>query len=233
MGILLINNSKSMTDKDVLQIAEACDLQLKNDVGPSWNIDVPQSVTVATKPDNSSYPFFFVDNIPEAPGALAYHYVQDNGIPAGKIGVETTQKVGESVASATSHEAVELQCDIFCASWSFSDRLRCLVATEACDPVQNDTYEIEVSDGAKIEVSNFVTPYYFTEDPLGNKLDHLAKLKRTFDILPGGYQIQMKAGRIHNVFGDGVSKDFREAKEKSHGRTYWRAISMAVAMMPG
>jgi hypothetical protein len=51
--------------------------------------------------------------IPEAPGALAYHFVQPDGVPAGKIGVETTLNAGETVASATSHEAVELQCDIF------------------------------------------------------------------------------------------------------------------------
>ena len=52
-----------------------------------------------------------------------------------------------------------------------------------------------------IEVSNFVTPYYFTEDPLGQPLDHLGKLSQTFGIAKGGYQIRMKGGKVTNVFG--------------------------------
>ncbi len=228
MAIALINQSSSITDEQVKNIADACNVQLRDHVAPAWDIKSPQEVRTGLEP--SSYPFFFVDTIPEAPGALAYHFVQDNGIPAGKIGVETTLKAGESVESATSHEAVELQCDIFCAAWSYSDRLQCLVATEACDPVQADTYEIEVADRTKVEVSNFVTPYYFTEDPLGQPLDHLGNLKQTFDMSPGGYQIQMKAGKVSNVYGADFSSALRAGKEASRGRTFWRNVTMAIAM---
>ena len=228
MAIALINQSSSITDEQVKNIADACNAQLHDHVAPAWDIKSPQEVRTGL--ESSSYPFFFVDTIPEAPGALAYHFVQDNGIPAGKIGVETTLKAGESVESATSHEAVELQCDIFCAAWSYSDRLQCLVATEACDPVQADTYEIEVADRTKVEVSNFVTPYYFTEDPLGQPLDHLGNLKQTFDISPGGYQIQMKAGKVSNVYGANFSSALRAGKEASRGRTFWRNVTMAIAM---
>jgi hypothetical protein len=229
VGIVLINQSTKITDAEVEHIAHACDAQLRDDVAPAWDIKHPLRVT--TTPDTSSYPFFMVDDIPEAPGALAYHYVQTNGVPAGKIGVKTTLDAGESVASATSHEAVELQCDIFCASWSYSDRLQCLVATEACDPVQGDSYTIKVAGGAKVEVSNFVTPYYFTEDPLGNALDHLGTLKRPFDIAKGGYQIRMKGGKVSNVFGTAFPAKVRAAKEAGHGRTYWRQVTMAIALM--
>lgn len=230
MGIALINQSSAISDAEVANIAEACNLQLKNEVAKAWDLKHPLEVVFTKKADKTHYPFFFVDDIPEAPGALAYHFVQDNGVPAGKIGVKTTEKAGESVASATSHEAIELQCDIFCASWSFSDRLGCLVATEACDPVQNDTYEIKVKDGSQIEVSNFVTPYYFTENALGNPVDHLGKLKQTFDISPGGYQIRMKGGKVSNTFGDAFPDALREAKDRSQGRTFWRGVTMAIAM---
>jgi hypothetical protein len=228
MSIVLINQSKTITDADVQNIADACDQQLGHEVAAAWDIKDPLRVT--TTADAKAYPFFLVDEIPEAPGALAYHFVQDNGIPAGKIGVKTTLDAHESVSSATSHEAVELQCDIFCASWSYSDRLKCLVATEACDPVQNDTYTIKVAGGAAVEVSNFVTPYYFTEDPLGNPLDHLGTLTQTFGIAKGGYQIQMKGGKVDNVFGADFSKKVRAGKEASHGRTFWRNVTMAIAL---
>jgi hypothetical protein len=232
MGITFINQSTAITDHEVKRIAEACDLQLQRDVGPVWNIDQPLAVKAGKRATKGSYPFFLVDDIPEAPGALAYHYVQDNGVPAGKIGVKTTLQAKESVSSAASHEAVELQCDVFCATWSYSDRLRCLVATEACDPVQNGTYQITVADGTSVEVSNFVTPYYFTENALGNPLDHLGQLKQPFDIAPGGYQIQMKAGKVNNVFGPGVSAQLKAAKAASQARTFWRHVTMAIALMP-
>jgi hypothetical protein len=162
VGIVLINESTAISDAEVVQIAKACDEQLQSEVADAWEIRDPLRVT--TTPDNSSYPFFFVDEIPEAPGALAYHFVQPSGVPAGKIGVKATLAANESLSGAASHEAVELQCDIFCASWSYSSSLRCLVATEACDPVQSRTYTVKASGGTLVEVSNFVTPYYFTEN---------------------------------------------------------------------
>lgn len=232
MSIVLINQSTAISDDEVHHIAQACDRQLRNEVASAWDINEAMHVTTA-KPGANDYPFFFVDDIPEAPGALAYHYVQDDGIPAGKIGVKTTLAAGESVSSATSHEAVELQCDIFCASWSYSDRLQCLVATEACDPVQADTYKVKTADGTEVVVSNFVTPYYFTEKPLGNPLDHMGTLKETFGIAKGGYQIQMKAGAVKNVFGVDFSEKLRVGKELSHGRTFWRGVTMALAMQDG
>jgi hypothetical protein len=75
-----------------------------------------------------------------------------------------------------------------------------------------------------------VTPYYFTDNALSNPLDHLQKLSETFDIAPGGYQIQMKAGRVHNVFGADFSATLREGKEASQGRTFWRHVTMALVM---
>jgi len=230
MGIVLINQSSHISDADIKNIAEACALQLRNDVGPAWNIGKPLDVTSAAAPIPSAYPFFFVDAIPEAPGALAYHFVQANGVPAGKIGVETTLNAGETVAGATSHEAAELQCDIFCASWSYSNRLGSLVATEACDPVQADSYTIKVSDGSAIPVSNFVTPAYFTDNSLAQPLDHLGNLHQTFGIAPGGYQIRMKGGKVTNVYGENFSDALRVGKELSHGRTFWRHVTMAIAL---
>lgn len=227
MAIALVNQSTQVTDSEVADIAEACNLQLQNEVAKAWQIASPLAVTVT--PSEGDYIFYFVDEIPEAPGALAYHDVDKNGVPFGRLGVETTLKAGESVSGAASHEAVELQCDIYCASWSFSNGLNCLVATEACDPVQSETYKVHVASGADVEVSNFVTPLYFTPVESGS-FDHLGSLKHPFEISSGGYQIRMKAGRVHNVFGDRVSEELKQAKRESHGRTYWRQISAALAL---
>lgn len=226
MSIILVNQSSALDDTEVKKIARACNHQLHYEVARAWSIRNPLKVLFGAEVGAGDYPFYLVDDIPEAPGALAYHFVQDDGIPAGKIGVKTTQAAGELVSSATSHETVELQCDIYCASWSYSSRLRCLVATEACDPVQSNTY---ASIGG-VEVSNFVTPHYFTDDALGNPLDYLGSLTETFGIASGGYQIQMRAGQAKNVFGDEFPEAVRVGKEASQGRTFWRNVTMALAM---
>jgi hypothetical protein len=231
VGITLINQSSAISDSQIEYIAEACNMQLQNEVAKAWGIRSP--LVVSTTHRKTSYPFFFVDTIPEAPGALAYHFVQDDGVPAGKIGVQTTLDAGESVESATSHETVELQCDIFCATWSWSSALGCLVATEACDPVQNETYTMKVSDGTTVPVSNFVTPYYFTDDPLGKPVDHLGNLSKPFDISPGGYQIRMKGGRVTDHWGKAASTALQSAKHASQGRTFWRHVTMAIALSQG
>jgi hypothetical protein len=228
VGIALVNQSALISDAEIESIAQACNMQLQNEVAAAWGLLDPLKVRSGSNP--SAYRFYFVDDIPEAPGALAYHFVDPiSGKPAGKIGVRATRKAGESVSSATSHEAVELQCDEFCASWSYSNRLKCLVATEACDPVQSQTYSLTVA-GTSIEVSNFVTPYYFTDNALGNPLDHLGRLTETFEIASGGYQIQMKGGATKSVFGTKFDPALREAKEASRGRTFWRQVDMALVM---
>lgn len=226
--ITLVNQSQLVSDGEIETIARACNSQLQNEVGAAWEIRNP--LTVSAGPDASAYQFSFVDEINEAPGALAYHYVDDQtGKPAGKIGVKVTQNAGVSLSSTTSHETVELQCDIYCASWSYSDRLQCLVATEACDPVQSQSYHINVR-GTPVEVSDFVTPYYFTDDALGHPLDHLGVLQQTFGIAPGGYQMQAKAGAVQNVFAEDFNPELRRAKEASQGRAFWRHVTMALVM---
>jgi hypothetical protein len=227
MAIAFVNQSTAVDDQAVLSMAQACHSQLQNEVAEAWQISTPLAVT--TKPSTGDYIFYFVDDIPEAPGALAYHDVDAHGIPYGKIGVKTTLGAGESVSSAASHEAVELQCDIWCASWSFSNTLNCLVATEACDPVQNDTYKIQVADGSEVEVSNFVTPKYFTPQ-LRGPFDHLGSLARAFEIGAGGYQIQMTAGTVKNVFGSSVPPALIAGKLASRGRTFWRHVTIALAL---
>ena len=230
MTISLVKQSDLITDVGLDQIAQACDRQLQHEVAAAWGIKDPQKVI--TGPDPTAYQFFFVDEIPEAPGALAYHYVDpDTGVPAGKIGVKVSRDAGESVSSATSHEAIELQCDIFCASWSYSNRLRSLVATEACDPVQSQTYTVDVQ-GTPVEVSNFVTPWYFSREGPGPppgppQRPHRNLRDRTWG-LPDTHEGRRRAQRLRRR----ISAELRRAKEASRGRTYWRHVTMALAMNP-
>lgn len=226
MGIQFVNKSSLLPATQVADYAEACNVQLHEHVAPAWH-QSPLSVSIHHHP--SWYQFQFVDTIPEAPGALAYHDVDENGKPYGRIGVKTTLDAGETVSSAASHEAVELFCDVYCQQWDYSNALRSLVAHEACDPCQSNSYEI---DG--IEVSDFVLPAYFEENGSAEgKLTYTNAIARPFGIANGGYQIVMKAKasslQVTNVFGDiPPSPALMAAKAQSHGRSYWREVQAAL-----
>ncbi len=222
VGIQFVNSPGSgLTDTQVADYAEACNIQLHEHVAPAWR-QSPLSVSVHNHP--SWYRFEFHSTIPEAPGALAYHDVDENGKPYGRIGVKTTLDAGETVSSAASHEAVELFCDTFCQDWMFSNRLRALVAKEACDPCQSQSYEI---DG--VEVSDFVLPTYFEEGTSAARFTYRDNVSESFGIASGGYQIRMKAGTVTNVFGDvPPSPTLMAGKGQSHGRSYWREVQAAL-----
>jgi hypothetical protein len=228
MGIQIVNQSEKLDATDTQRIAEACHTQLHRDVAKAWNIAAPLSVGL--DPHNDWYRCSLVDSIPEAPGALAYHDIDESGTPYIKVGVGETLKNSDTVSSTTSHETVELQCDIYCQEWSYSSRLGILVATEACDPVEAQSYSIRVADGTEVPVSNFVTPYYFVDADHGQPLDHQRVLMEPFSIATGGYRIDMEAGKVKNSWG----AKFPDLKKKQiaagRGRTFWRHVTMAVAM---
>lgn len=221
MGIQLETQSAKVTAAQLTAIAAACRDQLHNEVATAWNIRSP--LTVSTLHHPSWYRFTLVDEIPEAPGALAYHDVDANGHPYGRLGVNATLRAGESISSVVSHECVELQCDIYCASWAYSVGRRALVAVEACDPVQADSYPH--ANGSLL--SNFVTPWYFVDDGQGHQYDHLDTLTDPFTLARGGYLIEMAAGRVTNIYNR-VLPALIEAKAASQGRTYWRHIQAAL-----
>ena len=217
MGIQLSTQTALCPEADLTNIAVALTAQLR-DVARAWRVD---PLTVSTHSHPSWYPFTIVDDIPEAPGALAYHDIDPTGKPYGRIGAKGCIHSGISISSAISHEAVELLGDTYCATWAYSTRLNALIAQELCDPVQDGTYDI-----GTIEVSNYVLPAYF-EDEADGPYDHLGELSQPFSIARGGYQIKMTAGRVTQVFGDRFDPILREAKAASHGRTYWREVQAA------
>jgi hypothetical protein len=227
-GIQIINRSSQLDATDTRRIAQACDIQLRRDVAKAWNIASPLRVGLVLRP--GWYRCYLVDRIPEAPDALAYHSVDGRGTPFIRVGVTETLANGDTVSATTSHETVELQCDIYCQEWAYSSRLRHLVATEACDPVQAQSYRIRVPDGTFVPVSNFVTPDYFVDSTHGRPLDHQRTLVQPFSIAAGGYRIDMRAGAVTNTFAKGYPRAKKRQIAAGRGRTFWRHVTMAIAM---
>ncbi len=162
---------------------------------------------------------YLVDEIPEAPGALAYHDVTGD-VPYIKLGVNATLDAGETISAVLSHEAFEYLVDPFCQKWAYSNGRRAFVALESCDPVQGYSYDV---DG--VTVSDWVLPNYF-DDGAHTNFDYLGALANPFSIGRHSYLIQAKAGAESQVFGDGEQVD----KTSSQGRTYWRLIQAATIL---
>lgn len=229
MTIRLVNDSTLVTDGEANVIAAACTIQLHQHVARAWGIANPQTVT--TRNVRGAYNLLLLDGLDEA-DALGYHDVDENGVPYIKIGCSATIGAGEQVSTVVSHECCELQCDIWCASWSYSAAHSFLLATEVCDPVQDRSYTIRspAASGHLVRVSDFVTPAYFTDTPASDQLSWMRSLTQPFSFTHGGYVIRMQAGKVDNVFGAKFPDWKRATKAQPGSRTFWRHVNMALTL---
>lgn len=209
--IAVVNSSTLLKDTDVLYMAAACALQVKRDFCPAWGLS---PISVGFYPSGvlprRTWVMELVDDIPEAPGALAYH-TEDGDVVSGRIGVGTILQNGgvplydsngaPSVASALSHEILETIVDPFVNDWCDGPEGQSY-AKETADPVESSQYLITVK-GNPVAVSNFVTPRYFDTQAVGGVLDFMGQLTAPFSLAPGGYYVIRDAsGSPHEVFGE-------------------------------
>ncbi|MHB8107866.1 MAG: hypothetical protein ACYDH4_10640 [Candidatus Cryosericum sp.] len=247
MHFAIVNETTDaqITQTILVSIAEALAVQSQQDVATWWEttpdeFDIYPSVAqVPLNTQSVNYSIFhLVDNIPEAPDALAYHTVDSVGRPVLKLGWNATKAAGGtlttgsvSLSCAMSHEAVETKCNPFVNKWvDMADGIT-EVCHEACDPVEGDSYAI---DG--IAMSNFVGPRWFSG--AAGPYDKLGVCKAPFTLSSNGngYMVQRTggpAGQTNEVFGDKVTPE-RRAAIQSYGRV--RAlggIGWAIDTQPG
>lgn len=149
----------------------------------------------------------------DQPGALAYHDLTPAGLPLAKVFVKTTLTAGESLGVSASHELVEMLVDPAINMLTTGPEARTFYAYESADPVESLSFPV---DG--IPMSDFVYPAYFESFHKAGSthFDHLHKVRRPFQILPGGYQIVCRNGKWSQVFGSS-SKARRFAQEDRRG----------------
>src|SRR5438445_5038833 len=154
----------------------------------------------------------FLDNA-DQPGALAYHDLTPDGLPLSKVFVRTTINDGELVSVSASHELVEMLVDPAINLLTTGPDPKIIYAYESADPVEALSYRV-----SGIPMTDFVYPAYFEtfHKPGSVPFDRLKKVKRPFQILPGGYQIVFKNGKWSQVFGS-ASKKRRFAREDRRG----------------
>ena len=214
MKFQIQNDSTLASNEDLLVYAAACDIQLSQ-LAAVWSIVASTVEFSADKSiDPNAYQCQIKDSLTDAPGALGYHDVDSQGKPILYIGVKECLSDKVSVSSCISHELCEANIDPACCLWTQTPDGN-LRAYEACDACEADSYVIKVGD-RDVEVSNFLTPNYFSPTPIaGIPFDYLKKLSGPAPArTPGGYDIVLDvSGQPSQEFSKTLS-EMREGLKK-------------------
>jgi hypothetical protein len=224
IGLFLsvINESTKFDNLDAKRAVAACAAQLKLHVAPLWDM-LPGAVVFYADPAEmppTADILAILDDADQA-GALGYHDETPEGKPYARVFVSPVLEHGGNALSGTlsvsavlSHEVCEWFGDRFINLWA-DDRNGTEYAVELCDPVEQDSYEI---DG--VAVSNFVTKRYFDiNSPAGTQMDYLNKLTRPFSMTSGGYLLLRKGGQVHEKFGERYPQWKKALKQFPAART--------------
>ena len=116
-----------------------------------------------------------------------------------------------------SHEILETFYNPYVNLWANRGD-ETFVALEVCDPVENDSYEIDV-DGVKVSVSNFVLPAWFDKEMTkAGSYDYMSKLTSPLTLSKGGYNVifNSETGEVKSIFGSKDEEDEHEITKPPH-----------------
>lgn len=216
---VLIDNTKGATPDDgsklspavLANIAEAVNSQVKEEFAAEWGAQASIRVGANVNdihPDEWAY--IFVGELPNAPGASAYHDVA-KGVPYAICAVKTCKDLyGPSGVSVdVSHEILETAGDAG-ANLFANDNKGLLHAVEMCDAVEVQTYAKTCANGTRVQVSNWLLRAWFVPGAAG-PYAYMSMAGLPGAVTPpgpmltapgagGNYQIVSRAAGAHQVF---------------------------------
>jgi hypothetical protein len=223
MQICVLNASEA-ADSDVAIIAEAMALYLSRDVCPAWELVAPE---VKFFPGIKTAPDGWVPAVAlqssDVASALGYHDRDPQGRPfmrgffggiPGGAALRGANGSGWSLCAVLLHEAAETIVDRFANLWADGPLMDVRdgtqwgqTALEACDAVQEHSYDEMLPGGAVVDFPDFLYPSWFDRDAVGVglKYDRLGVLQRPFQLAPGGYAIVRQVSDVEQTFADTVA----------------------------
>jgi hypothetical protein len=190
----------SLTPTILASIAAACTVQLNRDVSAEWggNYEV-RAGGGAGDIQPGEIVFAILPTLPNAPGAIAYHDSDGNGVPVLFDAITLSDTLigpGNSLSVAISHELCETVGDEGCNDWC-DDGAGNSFAKELCDAVEAGSYQL---DATGVYVSNFLLKAFFVPGRKG-PYDFMSAAglastgpSKPFATAAGGYQIARSAG---------------------------------------
>lgn len=227
-AILVVNKSTVVSDDDVRHMTRAVAKQVRHHAAPVWGL-MPIPVmfsSTATDAAPGTWVIAVLDDSDQA-GALGWHTEDQGDLIYGRVFAKPVLDNGGdaltaqlSVASVLSHEVLETMADPHVNGW-YDNGQGTLVAAEVGDPVENDSYLIGLAGSTnQVTVSNFVTPAWF--DPLAStdsQFDWMGNVHAPFTMSPGGYWVEMSAGKVSQRFGETYPEWRKASKLADTSRT--------------
>jgi hypothetical protein len=182
---------------------------------PVWG--TPARLVRSTGFVKGAWAMAFLDDADVA-NALAYHDLTPQGLPMAKVFVRTIQANQESLSVSASHELAEMLVDPAINLMSTGPDPKAAYAYETADPVESESFKV-----GGVPMTDFVYPAYFEgfRKAGSTRFDRLGKVRRPFQILPGGYQSVFKSGQWTEIFGSKrKERAFRKENRRGHRSTY-------------
>jgi hypothetical protein len=182
--IAVKNFSTVVTDAELRAALQAFQRQMSGDFAQEWGLDaVFQYLDRAEPLPPGAWQLNNYDDADQA-GALGYHDLTPEGLPAGKCFAKTTKTSGGLWTVTFTHEANEMRADPNINLVVMDDANHRLLAYESNDAVEADELAYDI-DGVK--VSDFVLPSWFRIGSSGERHAFKSKVTEPFQLLPGGY----------------------------------------------
>jgi hypothetical protein len=211
---------------DLAHIAEAVQDQVNQEFADEWGAQAVVRVGADAKDvQPGEWVYGFVDQLPDAPGASAYHDIDGNGVPFSLCAVTTCQDLygPQGVSVDTSHEILETAGDEGANQFA-NDNKGQLHAVEMCDAVEVQTYPRTCKDGTVVRVSNWLLRAWFNPGHAG-PYDYMSSKTLPGAVAPAGplqtakgnggnYQIIAKWGGDHQVTAAGASSHIVGTRRK-------------------
>jgi hypothetical protein len=220
---VLIDSTKGATTQDgsklspavLKHVAEAVQDQVNQEFAKEWGAQATIRAGASDKDiQPGEWAYGFVKELPDAPGASAYHDINGKGVPFALCAVTTCGSLlgPTGVSVDASHEILETAGDEGANQFA-NDNKGLLHAVEMCDAVEIQTYGKTCKDGTVVQVSNWLLRAWFAPGA-ASPYDYMTSAKMAGAVSPpgplqtapghgGNYQIISKWGGDKQVFAAG------------------------------
>jgi hypothetical protein len=201
-------------------IAEVITVQMCRDYAPNCGgpAVVVRAGKSATDIQVGERVFSIMATLPDAPGDVAYHSVDGNGVPFALLAITTCDTIlgaGTSVSSAVSHEVLEEEGDPGCNRYA-DDGLGTEHAIELCDAVETQSYAITSSGGTVAYVSDFLLDAWFIPNAPGPySYMALARLQGAVDA-PGPMKTVSSGGGNYQMIRTSPTSENQVFAKRTH-----------------
>jgi hypothetical protein len=209
--IAVFNKAATPLGFQLKDLIAAMQVYVDECVAPVWG--TPAKLVHTRDFVKGAWAMVFLDSADQK-DALAYHDLTPDGLPESKVFVKTTLDDRQSVSVAASHELVEMLVDPATNLMTTGPDPKTIYAYESADPVEALDFDVQ-----GMRMSDFVYPSYFEafHKARSVQFDYLNKVKKPFQILPGGYQIVFRHGKWTQVCGSvKKAKAFRKEDRRGH-----------------